>query len=201
MPPISQPLSETRPLALITLAYYGSSLLYYIELIFGELGRMAHEDPQQFVALARTVDDCATVAVPPPLRDRISQHLQVLVGKAMEAFQTPDETGLLWQKVDSLAQEIQTYVANVEFNLEGRALWAFRVGSILGRWHRVVSSHDPFPSQTAQALTDRLRELFDGTVPEPVRKEIAAFDPETMACVYVPDRVLAATKEALRFLK
>ena len=198
VPAISQLPTETRPLALITMAYYGSSLAYFIELVFGEFGRMAHEDPQQFVALARTVDDCATVAVAPPLRDRISQHLQVLVGKAMEAFQTPAETGLLWQKVVSLAQEAQNYIANVEFNLAGRDLWAFRVGSVLGRWNRVVSSEDPFPSQIAHGLTDRLQELFDGKVPETIRKEIEAFDPETISCIYVPDRVLSLAKEAGR---
>ena len=110
---------NVRHLALVSLAYYGLSLNFYIELIFGEFGRMAQEDPRQFSVITRTVSACTNVAVGPSDGELIRRHLAVLDSRVFEAYEADEDTYNPWRSPQDLANEIEAYVRNVEYTLDG----------------------------------------------------------------------------------
>ena len=191
---------NVRLLALLTLAYYGSNLNFYIELIFGEIGRMAQEDPRQFTVVTRTISACADSALGPSDSELIRRHLPVLESRVFEASAATEEVYNPWRQPDDLAKEIEAYIRNVEYALDGTPLWAFRTGLILAHWARALFRQDQSPPGIVAKLETALPPLFGSAkVPPDLAKEIDSFDPEYIGAASFPDHLHAVIRERLRF--
>ena len=195
---------QIRMLALLTLGYYGMSLNFYIELIFGEFGIMAQEDPRQFTVVTRTVAACARAALGPSDAELIQRHLAVLENQVFQAAESMESESNPWRVPENLAVEIEGYVQNVEYTLDALPVWAFRLGTLLARWNDISFHADPdeeaLPDNLREKLFIALKALFgEEDVPQDISEELARFDQKQIGSSSAPGRVHALTREHLSY--
>lgn len=141
-PQFSAILEVKRPdpslLSLFTLSFYGFRLQHYMELLFGEIGQMAQEDPYQIESVVDTISRCILTLPNKDCYARAVGQLEDVKSECLKGMPGYDAGAPDWQVASSLADRIQRSVEDIGNSLTGVQLAAFKLGSILAAWDMAV---------------------------------------------------------------
>lgn len=117
--------SGYRLLCIFDFAYFGTGLKKTVDLIFGEFGFMAQENPFQINSLVASLEAASR---PLMTSERHGQFVDLGV-KLVSSCHAAD-----WTQVENLLVQMQGLVDSVEYDLRGREAAAFRCGFLISRW-------------------------------------------------------------------
>ncbi|WP_181454335.1 MULTISPECIES: restriction endonuclease [Stenotrophomonas] len=157
-----------RLLAALELGYFGAHAYDYMNLIYGEYGWLAQEDPDNFVAKMQVVSRHCEFLLSPndagPIVECIGDMLTAL--PADDRRQDTD-----WNLAAHCARRAATRIANVKSLLIGAEAKCLDVGMELGRVYHHI---DDFPSQHIAARIDmKLRSVIGGAAKSTLDDEFA----------------------------
>jgi hypothetical protein len=121
-----------KKLCAFSIAYKGLRLSEYIELLFGEMGMLANEDPGQLTQLCVEIKAYAKQLYENQDYEDIYKDLNEIETLCFKKYESKEESELRWEKVISLAKIAETKIRILEIKLSGDLLKLFTLGQILG---------------------------------------------------------------------
>jgi hypothetical protein len=105
-----------------------------MELVFGEWGMLAQENPHAFARVTLRLESCGDVLLAEPrradfrhlTRDLLATSLRLALGEATQ--------GDTWATAEGLATRVEAFVESLEIRLPPAELAAFTAGRLLARW-------------------------------------------------------------------
>lgn len=151
--------------ALFEFSHWGHSLNHHMELIFGEIGLLANEDPYQFAGIVETLGMAALRVLPDTDAGRLRGLLEPLLKQSI-AYGTgslaPD-----WPQAEGLATQAEGIVVASAMLFAGDELRAFELGRYVARWDKMM-----FDGDVPRAKLDPLRRTLEVLLPS----RVEAFD-------------------------
>lgn len=123
-----------RLLSILDISYFGLSLKYYMELIFGEVGQISGENPMQIKSLILTIKACTLVMFNNEKTSELSNLLNDYLDYVIPYILGEEKRPKGWKPANDMATEIETIIENLEYRLVGNELASFSIGKILGKW-------------------------------------------------------------------
>lgn len=152
--------AENPPdLAILDIAYVGSRLNIFLDHLFGEVGAMVQENPNQVITLTEQIAACSTRLVDSGTLDRIHKELAAITTTCLKITSGAEvEDG--WHAVDASARFVEQQVENLTYRLSGRELAIFRMGKWLAVWDEDSLPDHYFTEEDKEKLLSNLRELI-----------------------------------------
>ena len=147
-------ISGPQLLCNLDIAFFGLQIQEYIQLIFGEIGVMAGEDPIQIRGLGSTIKNCASVLLANEEADDMNQKVDNLVSLALKDCTNEESSKSRWSDVNKLSTLIIQDISDLEYRLTGVFLAAFRLGVILGKWNTIVEAYAKLPEDDNETIID-----------------------------------------------
>jgi hypothetical protein len=141
-------------LCALDVAYEGTAVMYTMSLIFGELGRMANEEPGQFAAMLYGIERSSRFF----MSDTDHEHLVALSRQLMEACEACN-----WQSAGTLATKLEGMIKALQYVMAGRKQAAFALGVRLRRWD-MSTLDERVPKGLKESLTGAAERLAPGGV-------------------------------------
>ncbi len=95
-----------RLVAALDLGFYGVDLQSYLELIYGEIGQMAQEDPDNFIAILRVLESRTQLLLPPEDTAVLHESLQLI----REGCLQPKEKESDWHPIEFHVNRVSTRI-------------------------------------------------------------------------------------------
>ncbi len=127
-----------KRLCVFTIAYRGLRISEYIELLFGEMGILAGEDPGQLTQLCIEIKAYAKQLFDSDQYKDICKDLDEIEKLCFKNYKTKEESDSRWERVISLAKISEKKVKMLETVLSGELLSLFTLGEILSFLDTVV---------------------------------------------------------------
>jgi hypothetical protein len=152
------PAARTSALASVVVGYYGTFLWSFIELVFGEFGWMAQEDPNQvqtmLIMIRRNLE-----ALPLADMEEVFGRLSEIDKEIFESR----TTAVNWDKVKYIAQSVENRVRYLPDLLVGKPEARFvELGIQLGR---VYHADGKFDARMAERIYKRIVALVPEAMP------------------------------------
>lgn len=170
--PVVDPTQQA--LAAYDASYYGSDIRDTIDLIFGEFGVMANENPMQLDHMMLTIEASTERLMPQDKHQHLVAKSRQLVKTTLDARKGKAE----WHTVDSLGQDIEVAIKNLLHSTSGIALAGLDLGFVMKRWE--YASYN-FPQIIANEVISRIEvacralELSEDTL-EALKGDISVFN-------------------------
>lgn len=170
--------SETRDVRLFSildLVYNTQNLDFYNDLIFGEFGQMAGENPLQIQSVILTIKYSSSNV----LNQSEYEKMAKLIDKYKDyLFPIGKRTGKFsWEKAEKISNEFTGIVNGIEYNLIGKELAIFNVAKILAKWSKwEVDSESLWPNKS----WGNLKTFVDKVKIDGLRNKIEYFETEYM---------------------
>jgi hypothetical protein len=124
----------SRLLSALDIGHLGTNLRFRMELVFGEWGMLAQENPHAFARVTLRLESCGDVLLAEPrradfrhlTRDLLATSLRLALGEATQ--------GETWATAEGLATRVEAFVESLEIRLPPAELAAFTAGRLLARW-------------------------------------------------------------------
>lgn len=153
-PPVLHP-KRGNLLAAFDCGYFGMHIEKYISIIYGDIGMLAGENPNQISTLLTGVASTTYVLlsnIDPKQANDIKDLTLELENKCIDTYSgiiTPAQKG--WNEVDKLTLKIKGIISSMEYHLKGEELSLFLLGKRLGHWELVI---DPMLKKVDSAFAD-----------------------------------------------
>jgi hypothetical protein len=164
-----------RLFSLLDLSFYGTNLKHLTDVIFGEAGLMAHEDPRQIEIIASIVKS-ACIA-------NCSEYEQNEILGAVDTFisylNSVSKESFHWSISDSNADLVAGKVKAIEHSLQNNEFIVFKIGELLAIWSKYEFDkkvEKPISVDFIKKLKDYLSKLNNGTVPETINHCIENYE-------------------------
>lgn len=120
-----------KKLCVFAIAYIGLRISEYIELIFGEMGMLASEDPGQFTQLCIEIKAYAKQLFENDQYENICRSLNEIENLCFKRCDTQEENDSRWERAISLGKITEKRIKVLETELSGELLRLFILGEIL----------------------------------------------------------------------
>lgn len=154
-----------RFFSLLDLSFYGSNLKHLTDVIFGEAGLMAQEDPRQ-VEIVASIVKSACIAT-------CSENEQKEILSAIDAFllylNSTKKNEFQWVTSDRNADLVAGKVKAIEHSLEGYEFIVFKIGELLAIWSKYEfdkKEEKPISDSFMKKLKEYLKKLNNGSIPD-----------------------------------
>ena len=164
-----------RLFSLLDLSFFGTSLKHLTDVIFGETGAMAQEDPRQ-IEIAASIVKSACIAT-------CSKAEQEEILSAIDTFlsypQSVGKDNFHWTISDGNADLVAGKVKVIEHSLQNHEFIVFKIGELLAIWskHEFDKKEDkPISNSIMLKLKDYLSKLNNGTIPKDIKNIIDNYE-------------------------
>lgn len=191
--------SGSRLLSALDISFLGSNLNYRLELIFGEFGWMAQEDPNGFSQITLQLDSCGQNLFSDPNRTEFSRLTNELLAGALRMTVGPQRPGETWQSIRALATRVEAFVGSLENRLPQAELAAYTCGRLLGRWDQ-LGADDKLSSALVEHLIESVTVLnLSPKVVESISKGAKDFEAdETLGVMDISWQLYSMIRKELR---
>jgi len=140
-------------LCALDVGYDGTAIKYTMDLVFGEFGRMANEEPRQIDAMLHGLEASSR----PFMAAGLHVELLGLLRDLMTSCHAAE-----WTTADGLATKIEGIIRGVEYGMKGKVLAAYTLGVRVRRWDMRTLAENPRPTNLWQSLEEPALLLFGG---------------------------------------
>jgi hypothetical protein len=161
-------------LAALDAAYFGSDIRETIDLIFGEFGWMANENPMQLDHMMRTIEASTERLMTQVKHQELCKISRNLVDSAFLARAGTGD----WSIVDTQAESITVSIRNLVYSLSGVGLAGLNLGFAIKDWDHIAhESSDPISNTLRERFESffRVLELSDSDLAE-FNEDVKAFN-------------------------
>ncbi len=183
--------SGSRLLSLIDIAYLGLNLKYYMEMIFGEIGQMAQEDPMQIDVITSNIEACAITLMASERLNELLQKIKDYRNYVIPFIAGKDDRVEGWNTAIIIATSIEARIDNIEYSLQGKELAVFNIGRILGRWNVMETNNKKIDKAGEEKLMFFIKEVSeDSNIPDEVLKLIENYrKTDSIFAVHTPHKI------------
>jgi hypothetical protein len=186
----------------LDITYFGIRLKEFIQLIFGEIGQMAGENPFQLESYVSIIDSSAMMVFDEYKFNELKAMTTQLTDCVLSSLRGKPEEDCQWTDVETLTLKIKTQILNIEHEATGLTLAVFVIGTMLASWE--VMSLEPSHKISAdfEARFFKTFRVFSADVAatDRIRKHFANYNTSTsVANVHIPGYVYSVVREAILF--
>ena len=127
-----------KKLCVFAIAYRGLRISEYIELLFGEMGMLADEDPGQLTQLCVEIKACSKQIFKKDQYKSICEDLKEIETLCFKRYGNKQESDSRWSRVMSLAKIVEKKIRVLETMLSDELLKLFVLGEILAFLDMVI---------------------------------------------------------------
>lgn len=154
-------ISETPDLKLFSildLVYNTLNLDFYNELIFGEFGQMAGENPLQIQSVILTIKYSSSNVLNQLEYNKMAKLIDNYKDYLFPTTKRTDEFS--WEIAEKISNEFIGIVNGIEYNLKAKELAVFNVAKILSKWSKWENNSDSlWPSESWENLKTFVRKI------------------------------------------
>lgn len=198
--------SGNKKVCIFAIAYKGIRISEYIELLFGEMGIIAGEDPGQLTQLCIEIKAYAKQLFETIQYKDICKDLDAIESLCFNKYDTKEKSDLRWERVMSLAKIVEKRIKILETILSDELLSLFTLGEILAfldmvnfdtfeEYHRTIIKYHQKIIRSFKTLE------VDGNTIDDVEKQLkCAENDESFKIFNVPAKLYAIAKDSIKIL-
>lgn len=189
-----------RLLALVEAGYYGTHLLRYMQLVFGEFGQLAGEVPETYRAILNVVNSSGAVILEEPRSTQFAGYTEELWSIIEGICYRGADSDQGWASAARLARLLEAEIDAVEPRLNGMELAAFSAAAMLARWEFRNPSARKLKESDFQELVESIAVVSPrGEVPDEVSALIREYlEGGEMEGSSVPGRIYPVLRRLAR---
>ena len=147
--------NKKRLFSFLDLAYFGLNLEFYCDVIFGEYGVMAQENPRKVNIICSIIKSACLSVCSDEEQIKINSQIECFLDYLGQSFDSKKSGNFYWEESHFNAKSVATEIKSLEHSLLDNQLLAFKVGEILSSWNRFEfykKSESPFPDENLVRL-------------------------------------------------
>lgn len=192
-----------RLFSLLDLSFHGMNLKHYTEVLYGEMGFMAGEDPRKIEVICSIIESACIATCSDDERNKITASLNRFLNYVLPYVTGEKKDGFAWKVSDDNADRVGGIVKSIEHSLQEDELRIFRVGELLGNWNRYEwekQDETPISDDFLNTLSKLIQKLNSDTMPEPISKLIEDYksNHEKLSRATIADTVFGKLKQLLK---
>jgi hypothetical protein len=164
-----------RFFSLLDLSYFGTNLKHLTDVIFGEAGAMAQEDPRQIEIIASIVKSACIATCSENEQEDILSALDIF----LSYLKTGKSDNFHWHNSDSNADLVAGKVKVIEHSLQNYELMVFKIGELLAIWDKYEfdkKKEIPISKVFMKRLKGYLSKINNGKIPDSIKKCINDYE-------------------------
>lgn len=192
-----------RLFSLLELSFHGFNLKHYSDVLYGEFGYMAQEDPRKMEIICSIIESASIVTCSNEEQKKIKLSIDYFLNYLM-----PHITGeknnddFNWNISNDNANRIGELIKSIEHSLTGDELLIFRIGELLGDWNRFEFDKEneiPISCKFISQLTTYISKLNSGNIPPEIKVRIDNYvaDHSDIKQALIADDVFILLKQIL----
>jgi|SRR5690554_582688 len=192
-----------RLFSLLELSFHGLNLKHYTDVLYGEFGFMAQEDPRKIEIICSIIESACIVTCSNEEQQKIKSKLDYFLSYLMPNVtgQNKDEN-FHWKISDDNANRVAGLIKSIEHSLTGDELLVFRIGELIGNWNRYEfekKDETPISDEFLTKLTTYISKLNSGTLPTPIKELIDKYQKDRLSTsqATIADNVFYKLKQIL----
>ncbi len=167
-----------RLFSLLELSFYGLNLKYYTNLIYGEFGFLAQEDPRKMEVVCAIIESACIAICSDEEQNKIKSEISNFLSYLIPYVTGQKEKDFHWKLSDDNAERVSGLIKSLEHSLAGEELLAFKIGELIGNWDRYeFEKYDevPIPDSFLTKLVAYISQLNSGVLPETINRLIEEY--------------------------
>lgn len=159
--------TKKRLFSFLDLGYLGLNLEYYCDVIFGEFGQMAQEDPRKINIICSVIKSACLSVCSNEEQIKINLQIDRFLNYLEGCYKQNESKKFYWEESHFNANGVAVEIKSLEHSLSDNQLLAFRVGEILSSWNRYEfykKIETPFPDENLvrlKSFTTKLNNNFE----------------------------------------
>jgi hypothetical protein len=192
-----------RLFSLLELSFHGLNLKHYSDVLYGEFGFLAQEDPRKMEIICSIIESACIVTCSNEEQVKIKTKIDHFLNYLMPIVtgQKKDDS-FNWKISDDNAERVGGLIKSVEHSLIGDELLVFRIGELIGNWNRFEfekKDETPVSDEFLTTLTGYISKLNSGTLPSAIKDLIDKYKNDHLSTsqATIADKVFLKLKQIL----
>lgn len=192
-----------RLFSLLELSFHGLNLKHYSEVLYGEFGFMAQEDPRKMEIICSIVESACIVTCSNEEQTKIKSKIDHFLNYLMpHVTGQKTEVDFHWKISNDNAERVGGLIKSVEHSLVDEELLVFRIGELIGNWNRYEFDKEdetPVKDDFLDLLISYISKLNSGTLPPAIKILIDNYknDHKNTSQATIADKVFFKLKQIL----
>lgn len=191
-----------RLFSLLDLSFHGLNLKHYSEVLYGEMGFMAGEDPRQVEVICSIIQSASIATCSDEELIKITSELENFLKYIVPYVTGKKEENFHWKISNDNAERIAGIIKTTEHSLQGDELLVFRIGELIGNWEKYEwgkKEEIPVADEFLERLTALITKLNSGVLPKQIEKLIEDYkkNHEDMSHAIIAGNVYAKMRQLL----
>lgn len=191
-----------RLFSLLDFSYHGLNLKHYSEVLYGEMGFMAGEDPRAVEVICSMIQSACIATCSDEERIKITAELDNFLQYILPYVTGKKKDDFHWKISNDNAKRVAGIIKSTEHSLQGDELLVFRIGELIGNWERYEwekKEEIPVSDEFLNRLTALISKLNSGHMPESIEKLIEDYkkNHEDMSHATIAGNVYAKMRQLL----
>ncbi len=192
-----------RLFSLLELSYHGLNLKHYSDVLYGEFGFMAQEDPRKMEIICSIVESACIVTCSNEEQTKIKSIIDHFLNYLMPHVTGQNTEGdFYWKISNENAERVGGFIKSVEHSLFDDELLVFKIGELIGNWNRYEFDkvdEIPIKDNFLDLLTSYISKLNSGTLPHAIKVLIDNYknDHRNIFQATIADQVFVKLKQIL----
>jgi hypothetical protein len=191
-----------RLFSLLDLSFHGLNLKHYSDVLFGEFGFLANEDPRKMEVICSIIDSSCIATCSDEEQIKIKSQINYFLTYVMPYVTGQNKNSFHWEISNDNANRVGGLIKSIEHSLTGDELLIFRIGELLGNWNRYEfekEDKDSISDEFLSKLTTFISKLNSGVLPESIKSLLENYkiNYEDPAQVTIADTIYRKLKQLL----
>jgi len=191
-----------RLFSILDLSFHGLNLQHYCEVLFGEFGFMAQEDPRKMEIVCSILESACLATCSEEEQNKIISKINYFLSYLMPYVTGQKTDDFHWKLSHDNANRVGGQIKSLEHSLDGDELLIFRIGELIGNWNRYEFEKDdekPISEEFLTQLTTYISKLNSGKVPDAINTLIEDYrvNHTSTSLATIADKVYYKLKQIL----
>ncbi|MBK9504390.1 MAG: hypothetical protein IPO03_03305 [Bacteroidetes bacterium] len=185
------------------LSFHGLNLKHYCEVLYGEFGVLAQEDPRKMEIICSIIESACMVTCSNEEQLKIKSTLDHFLNYLMPYVTSQKKhDSFHWNISDDNANRVRGLIKSLEHSLSGDELLVFIIGDLIGIWNRYEfekKDEIPVSDEFLTKLTNYISKLNSGVIPTSIAELIDKYksDHLSISQATIAEKVFLKLKQIL----
>jgi hypothetical protein len=165
-----------RLFSILDLSYRGLTLKLYSDIIYGEMGLLAGEDPRRMEVICAMIESACVATCSDEERIKIIGAINHFLEYLIPYVTGTGNEDFHWKVSNDNADRVSGLIKSTEHSLQGDEMLVYRIGELIGNWDRYEwhknNDETPVSNELLDTLTAYITKLNSGQMPEAIEKLI-----------------------------